>query len=77
MTRLSIGLIRADYVGVRHDEGIVPREGHARVRGDDRELRRRGHLCQKPRRSASQPTPKDIHSAEQGAKENSRVMERF
>ena len=43
--RLSGGLIRADNVGVGHDEGIVPGEGHARVRGNDRELWRRGHLC--------------------------------
>lgn len=54
VTRLSNGLVRADNVGVGHDEGIVPGEGHAGVRGDDRELWRRGHLCE-TNRSVSPP----------------------
>jgi hypothetical protein len=44
VTRLSYGLVRADNVGVGHDERKVTRERHARIRGHDRDLRRRRHL---------------------------------
>lgn len=45
VTRLSHRLVRADNVGVSHDESEVPGEGHARIRCDDGELWLRGHLC--------------------------------
>ena len=44
MTRLSHSLIRANNVGVGHDERKVTRERHARIPGYDRELWRRRHL---------------------------------
>jgi hypothetical protein len=41
VTRLSYRFIRADNVGVGHDERKVTRERHARIRGYDRDLWRR------------------------------------